>query len=242
MALFLHNDTALLIDAIKSSAAQAILVTGELGAGTLEVAKNIAGSSLIDIIQPTDIKGAIDTEKGAVRIVQIREMSERVQTTSQIIETVIIDGADTMGAPAQNAFLKLLEEPRKNLRFILTAHSSTHLLPTILSRVQKVPLRPISQEQSENLIHDLKMTDSRKIQQILFLANGLPAEISRLATDDHYFEQQITFAGDSRIFLQGTIAEKTVVANRYHASRAHALLFLAITRRILSHSLNAKPS
>lgn len=242
MALLLHSDTARLIDALKNSATQSILVTGEMGSGTLEVAKNIAGSTLIDIIQPTDIKGVIDTEKGSVRIVQIREMAERVQTTSQAIETIIIDNADTMGAPAQNAFLKLLEEPRKNLRFILTVHTSAHLLPTILSRVQRVAIRPISKAQSEELIQKLGITDPRTIQQILFLATGLPAEISRLCTDAHYFEQQIAFAGDARIFLQGTVAEKTIIANRYHASRANALLFLATTQRILSHSLHANPS
>jgi DNA polymerase III gamma/tau subunit len=242
MPLLLHNDTLQLIVAFKKSAAQAILVTGERGSGTLEVAKYIAGSTLIDTLQPTDIKGALDTEKGSIRIVQIREMVDRVQTTSMSIETIIIDNADTMGAPAQNAFLKLLEEPRPNLRFILTAHSTSHLLPTILSRVQRLAIRPLSRKQSETLITEHGISDPRKMQQILYLAEGLPAEISRLANDTQYFEQQTAFAGDARAFLQGTIAEKIVVINRYHTSRANALHFLAITQRILSHGLKSKPS
>jgi replication-associated recombination protein RarA len=242
MPTLFHKDTKNLIDALKSSATQAILITGGSGSGTLEAAKIIAGTSLIDTILPTDIKGTPDSEKGSVRIVQIRAMSERVQTISKSIETIIIDNADTMGAPAQNAFLKLLEEPRPNLRFILTAHNPVNLLPTILSRVQRVTIRPLSLEQSEQLITDLGIHDARKIQQMLFLAQGLPAELSRLAQDADYFQQQLVFAGDARIFLQGTIAEKTVVANRYHASRPNALLFLAVTQRILSHSLYTKPS
>ncbi len=43
--------------------------------------------------------------------------------------------ADNFTIPAQNAFLKLLEEPPDNVYFILTVESSASLLPTILSRV-----------------------------------------------------------------------------------------------------------
>jgi DNA polymerase-3 subunit delta' len=242
MPILLHKDTELLIDALKQSEAQAILVTGEWGSGTLEVAKTIAGSSLIGTLRPTDIKGALDTEKGSIRIAQIRDMTDRVQTRSKSIETIIIDDADTMGAPAQNAFLKLLEEPRPNLRFILTAHKPSRLLPTILSRVQRVVIRPITKSQSETMIKHAGVSEPRKIQQILFLADGLPAEISRLVTNASYFEEQVALAGDARVFLQGTIAEKAIVANPYQASSANTLLFLALIHRILSHSLYANPT
>lgn len=43
--------------------------------------------------------------------------------------------ADNFTIPAQNAFLKLLEEPPANVYFILTVESSISLLPTVLSRV-----------------------------------------------------------------------------------------------------------
>ena len=43
--------------------------------------------------------------------------------------------ADNFTISAQNAFLKLLEEPPANVYFILTLESSASLLPTVLSRV-----------------------------------------------------------------------------------------------------------
>lgn len=45
-------------------------------------------------------------------------------------------GVQNMAEPAQNALLKVLEEPPENVLFLLTATSAAALLPTIRSRVQ----------------------------------------------------------------------------------------------------------
>lgn len=42
--------------------------------------------------------------------------------------------------PAQNSFLKLLEEPPANVQFVLTTDNKNNLLPTIISRVKVVKL------------------------------------------------------------------------------------------------------
>ena len=51
---------------------------------------------------------------------------------------VVIVGADLMNEVAANAFLKLLEEPPSKATLILTAERLDGLLPTILSRCQRV--------------------------------------------------------------------------------------------------------
>lgn len=43
--------------------------------------------------------------------------------------------------PAQNSFLKLLEEPPTNVQFVLSTNNKNGLLPTIVSRVKIVKLR-----------------------------------------------------------------------------------------------------
>src|SRR3989339_404069 len=43
--------------------------------------------------------------------------------------------------PAQNSFLKLLEEPPSNVQFILSTNNKNGLLPTIISRVKIVKLQ-----------------------------------------------------------------------------------------------------
>lgn len=48
----------------------------------------------------------------------------------------IVLEADKLSVPAQNALLKILEEPPSNTIIILTAYSQFALLPTIVSRCQ----------------------------------------------------------------------------------------------------------
>ena len=58
----------------------------------------------------------------------------------------IICEADNMGASAQNAILKLLEEPPSHAAFILTAENPAGLLSTVRSRCVEVSLLPPSGE------------------------------------------------------------------------------------------------
>jgi DNA polymerase-3 subunit delta' len=58
----------------------------------------------------------------------------------------IIDDADTMNRNAQNAILKVLEEPPSNALVILVAHRVGAFLPTIRSRCRMVPFTALSKE------------------------------------------------------------------------------------------------
>lgn len=59
---------------------------------------------------------------------------------------VIIDDADTMNRNAQNALLKILEEPPKNTVIILIAHRAGALIPTIRSRARTIAFDALSPE------------------------------------------------------------------------------------------------
>ena len=56
----------------------------------------------------------------------------------------VLCGAENMTDQAQNALLKILEEPPEHTVFILTAENRSMLLPTILSRVQTIRLEPLT--------------------------------------------------------------------------------------------------
>jgi len=55
----------------------------------------------------------------------------------------IIEDAHNMNVNTQNAFLKTLEEPPENTILILTTSKPQNLLPTILSRCQKIAFNPV---------------------------------------------------------------------------------------------------
>ncbi|MEM7679851.1 MAG: DNA polymerase III subunit delta' [Pseudomonadota bacterium] len=65
---------------------------------------------------------------------------------------VIIDDADTMNRNAQNALLKILEEPPKNAILILVTHRMGALIPTIRSRTQVYNFQPLLDMQVQELL------------------------------------------------------------------------------------------
>lgn len=72
-----------------------------------------------------------------------------IETARQIVsfaqspysgEKVALISFHTASLPAQNAMLKILEEPRSNMRFILLTTNKNNLIATVLSRVQHIPV------------------------------------------------------------------------------------------------------
>jgi DNA polymerase III subunit delta' len=58
---------------------------------------------------------------------------------------LIVDDAETLLEPAQQALLKTLEEPPKAVTLFLLADEPEALLETVRSRCQEIPIRPIPQ-------------------------------------------------------------------------------------------------
>lgn len=85
---------------------------------------------------PDIITVAPEDKKKSIAVDQIRELKQSAFIKPHISNRriFIIDKAETMNEPSQNALLKILEEPPKNVYFILIAESSEALLSTILSR------------------------------------------------------------------------------------------------------------
>lgn len=65
---------------------------------------------------------------------------------------VVVEDADTMNRSAQNAILKILEEPPPNVLIMLIAHRPGMLIPTIRSRARVIPFEPLSQENMKDLL------------------------------------------------------------------------------------------
>ncbi|MDQ2769296.1 MAG: DNA polymerase III subunit delta [Bacteroidota bacterium] len=104
---------------------------------------------------------------------------------------VILWLPELMHPAAANAVLKLLEEPPPATIFLLVSHAPEQLLPTIISRVQPVVVRPFSEDDITAYLHTEYQIPEVKARQVAQLADGsLGAAIaSRDANADHdYFE------------------------------------------------------
>jgi replication-associated recombination protein RarA len=233
--------TAAQLAALRKQLPHAILLEGAPGMGLLSTAQDIAGGALSGVIQPTDKEGSPDPN-GSIKIEQIRRLYEQTRGKSRNRQVFVIDDADRMVVQAQHALLKLLEEPAAQINFILTAHHSRTLLPTILSRVQRVTLRPISPAQSQQLLHSLGTIGQTALQQILFLAEGRPARLTNLAMNSEDLAESAHIMHDARILLQGAITEKLRVIHNYSNDRIQTLQLIEAALTIIDYSISQTPA
>lgn len=79
-------------------------------------------------------------ESGEIHISQIRDIIWRLslKANSDNFKIAVINKAHAMNQEAQNCLLKVLEEPKGKAIIILTTEYPETLLPTVLSRVQKI--------------------------------------------------------------------------------------------------------
>lgn len=85
---------------------------------------------------------------------------------------VVIWEADKMNAECANKLLKILEEPPAGTIFLLTSEHPERLLATIKSRVQEIPLPPISERAiAEALMRDGGL-DTADAQRVAHNAEG----------------------------------------------------------------------
>jgi len=221
---------------------QALLLTGESGVGLSTIGRYIAElHKVVPMIILPEKDEKIDIDKGVISVDSMRHLFNETRTKTVGNRIIIIDYAERMTHQAQNAFLKLLEEPGKDIHFILISHSVSKLLPTILSRTEILDIRPITIEQSEKLLDLLKVADKIKRSQLLFMAAGRPAELTRLASDDVYFDKRSMTVRDARELLRGNLYQKLLIAQRYKDDRASALMLLIDMASILKRSITDYP-
>jgi DNA polymerase-3 subunit delta' len=96
-------------------------------------------------------------ETGSIRIEQVRDVIDRAgyRPFEGRMRVVIIDEADALVAPAQNALLKTLEEPPSASMFVLVSSMPDALLPTVQSRCPRLRFGALSaHEVAQVLIRD----------------------------------------------------------------------------------------
>jgi len=141
----------------------AYLFYGKNNEALFEFALNFAGILLgeknIDKITKNLELHIIDQkEETDIKIEKIRYLISYMALSARDdgFKVALVKDADKMNKNASNAILKVLEEPKKNKILILTSSSPGILLPTVLSRVQKIE---VLTKQSNNVINDLTVIE-----------------------------------------------------------------------------------
>lgn len=129
-----------------------------------------------------------------IRIDQIRMLQQKLLTSPFEAKKriILIENADQMNVQAANAFLKTLEEPTENTIIIMTAVSLTDMLPTILSRCQKIEFFRINPDKIELYLIVRFAVEPVKAKLISRIANGNLQKAIQLALDETYDTVDIT--------------------------------------------------
>ena len=97
----------------------------------------------------------------------------------------IIDEAEYLSTEAANSLLKILEEPPQRVVWLLLAAEEERLLPTVVSRCQRLELKPVPSDRVQEVLINSYNVDAEKAKLLSQLCHGrLGWALSALANDD----------------------------------------------------------
>lgn len=176
---------------IKERVVNSLLIYGEKGLGKKTMADYISAALLCEkgegipcgecksckmILHKThpDVIYAVPSGKsGNYKIDTLREIVQNapIMPNEGKFKIYIIADMDNTLVSAQNALLKLIEEPPDHCVIILTASSRSSLLPTIISRVVSLSVHEVSKHSCEKALAELGY-DKDNIQKAVDILGG----------------------------------------------------------------------
>jgi DNA polymerase III subunit delta' len=121
--------------------------------------------------------------RSEVLIDQVRELIARlgIRPSRSPIRVAIIDDAEALGPPAQNALLKTLEEPPGHAIIIMVSASERALLDTVRSRLRTVRFPALGPAELEAILAAHGVMDKARASALALLARGSAANAIALA-------------------------------------------------------------
>lgn len=229
------------VESYSATLPHALFLVGQKGSGLATFAKHLADSAgtRLALVEPEQ---KTSSSMPVISVERIRALYTETKARHISPHFVIIDDADRMNHAAQNALLKLLEEPNDSIHFILTSHSPDTLLPTIRSRTQRFDLPAISELESKKLLTAIGVKDDLDIKRLLFVAPGKPAELTRLGSDSKVFKELTEHIVLARQFVEGNTYQRMIVVQSLKDDRVGALKLIELIIMLLRRSLSASAS
>lgn len=230
-------------DAVKRFVAQpshALLIVGPLGAGKGQIAHYIA----TEVLQQQDLTNhpyfrRIEPIKNSISISEIRSIQEFVKlktiSKQEINRIIVVENAQCLTLEAQNAFLKLLEEPPAGTLIILTASDPQGLLPTIISRTQVINIQ--SPAKKELAIHFATLGyKETEIERAYYISDGQPGLMAQLLEnkEDNNLLEHIDSA---KALLSQTAFQRLVTADQLIKQKTDITQLLWAMQRVSNAAL-----
>ena len=221
--------------------AQAYIFIGpdDLGKSTIALAfaKNLMAEALGD-------QGGINTDlhilkreegKKSISIDQVRELIKELSLGSFLdsYKIGIIKEADALTPDAQHALLKTLEEPRDKVVVILLAESEDSLLPTILSRAQKLYFQSVPSEVIYNYLIEEYGAQRSLAKDLANISLGRPLKAVRFLESNDAYEAYLEKARICLPFLSLTVNARLKALDKMFNDRSYSAAAVAGAEEII---------
>lgn len=146
--------------------------------------------------------------EGVLKIDQIRELQREAALAPMEGQhkVFILRELERANLPAANALLKTLEEPPAQVVLLLTSARPHALLPTIVSRCQALPLRPLPLRQVEAALVERWHADPQQAALLARLSGGrLGWAVQRLTDGKSWLERTRRLADLQALTGQGRL-------------------------------------
>lgn len=200
--------------------ANAYLFLGPQGVGKIRMAaffaekivnnKENAESNLIFISPEKEEKNGI-VKKKYIKIEVIRDLQHKLSLTSVGggYKAVVINEAERLNLTSQNALLKTLEEPNRNVVVILVSQNEKKILPTIISRCQKIRLGLMTDSEV-----GMNIGDAKDAGEVIFWSAGRIEMAYDLLSSSQELEYRKEARRDLLLIASCSIGEKFDLADR----------------------------
>lgn len=144
----------------------------------------------------------------------------------------IIDDADYLSTEAANSLLKILEEPPPKVVWLLLTVEEGRLLPTIISRCQRLELKPISPREVREILLKNHKVENMKAELLARLCHGcLGWALTALADQDVLQQREQRVIQLSSLLtanLEAKLAYASELANQFSQSRKSVMEILRL--------------
>ncbi len=227
---------ALLERALEAGPSHAYLFTGPPGVGKTEAALAFAAALCcneggcgvcpvcrrvregihpdVDLVSPEGTFITVDQIREINRETSLRPFESRSRVT-------IITEAEAMNTPAANAFLKTLEEPPPHAYFVLVTNAVERLLPTIVSRCQRVAFQPAPAQELEAYLHRCCQVTDLEARSYARASEGSPSYARRLAESAAAREHRDQLISWARRVPEASFYDLEVATDEILASLEH---------------------
>lgn len=165
----------------RRTAALAFALTAACKSETFPCLKCDNCRKLREGISPDFITVSPEGDRKTLGVESVRAIADSIYITPNDLDVkfYLIPDADNMTVQAQNALLKLLEEPPAGVFFFILCESSANLLPTVRSRAPVIKMQKFSDAELERLLvannaaaARLHESDREAFERCIRLADG----------------------------------------------------------------------